>query len=72
MRQASYFCQVIFFLLLYEGEWETRVYYDNEEVTGSPQIFKVFDTSMATITGLEPNSSYQINQKISFKGFSFS
>ena len=25
------------------GEWTTRVFYDNEEVKGSPYVFEAFD-----------------------------
>lgn len=51
------------------GEWVTKVFYDNEEVKGSPYVYQVFDPSLADITGLNlNNSSYQINTKINFQG----
>lgn len=51
-----------------KGEWQTRVFYENEEVNASPHKFQVLDANMAVITGLEANSVHQINKKISFNG----
>lgn len=51
------------------GEWITRAFYDNQELKGSPFPFQVFDFNLAEITGLHSdNSTYQINNKISFQG----
>ncbi|CAF0726884.1 unnamed protein product [Brachionus calyciflorus] len=49
------------------GNWETKVLYDNEEVSGSPYLFQAFDPNAALITGISSNSTYQINKKISFQ-----
>jgi len=49
------------------GSWITQVFYDNEEVKGSPYKMSVFDPNRANIIGLEKKSSYQINYPIMFQ-----
>ena len=54
---------------MFLGEWITRVYYDNEEVKGSPYVFEAFDLNLAVLNGLKfGQSQYQINKQISFQG----
>jgi hypothetical protein len=49
------------------GSWTTKVFYDNEEVNGSPYKMSAFDPGRATILGLDRKSSYQINNPIEFQ-----
>lgn len=49
------------------GKWITKVFYDNEEVNGSPYTMSAFDPNKAHILGFDRKSSYQINNPIEFQ-----
>jgi hypothetical protein len=51
------------------GKWSTHVFFDNEEVKGSPYVYEVFDPNAAKINNLNPNqTNYPLNKPISFQG----
>ena len=51
------------------GKWYTNVYFDNEEVKGSPYVFEVFDPNAIKITNLNSNqNNYPLNRLINFQG----
>jgi len=49
------------------GDWTTQVFYDNEQVNGSPNLMSAFDPKLAEIIGLNRNQKFQLNKKISFQ-----
>lgn len=63
-RDSKYFAKIF---PTEVGEWITKVFYDNEEVNGSPYKMSAFDPHQAVIMGLEKKQSYQINNLISFQ-----
>ena len=63
-RDSKYFAKIF---PTEVGEWVTKVFYDNEEVNGSPYKMSAFDPNQAVIMGLEKKQNYQINNLIAFQ-----